>query len=157
MKGATCQGSCRSLLKSDHYKLAIDITLLLRHLPKHLLLIILIAGCATSPQEPQDPLHTKSRIDSLINPLIQTGQLNGISVGVIKDGVVGSVSTFGWRNVENDLPLTESSVMYGASLTKTAVAFVVMQLVDEGLLDLDESIESLLPKPLTMYDDYGDL
>jgi CubicO group peptidase (beta-lactamase class C family) len=44
--------------------------------------------------------------------------------------------------------------MYGASLTKFVFAYVVMQLVDEGKLDLDRSIGAYLPMPLPEYPFY---
>jgi len=47
--------------------------------------------------------------------------------------------------------------MYGASLTKVAFAYMVMQLVDEGRLDLDRSIADYLPRPLPAFEDYADL
>jgi CubicO group peptidase (beta-lactamase class C family) len=66
------------------------------------------------------------------------------------------VAAYGVRNAAGE-PLTTRTVMYGASLTKTAFAYLMMQLVDEGRLDLDASIEDLLPRPLPEYDDYHDL
>jgi CubicO group peptidase (beta-lactamase class C family) len=48
-------------------------------------------------------------------------------------------------------------VMYGASLTKAAFAYMMLQLVDEGRLDLDASIADLLPKPLPEYEGYASL
>jgi CubicO group peptidase (beta-lactamase class C family) len=47
--------------------------------------------------------------------------------------------------------------MYGASLTKAAFGYMILQLVDEGRIDLDAPIERYLPKPLTDYEDYADL
>ncbi len=44
--------------------------------------------------------------------------------------------------------------MYGASLTKAAVAYLVLQYVDEGRLRLDDSLPALLPRPLPEYEDY---
>ena len=41
--------------------------------------------------------------------------------------------------------------MYGASLTKTVFAYTVMQLVDQGKLNLDTSIKDDLDKPLPSY------
>jgi CubicO group peptidase (beta-lactamase class C family) len=41
--------------------------------------------------------------------------------------------------------------MYGASLTKAVFAYTVMQLVEEGKLDLDTPIATYLPKPLPEY------
>ena len=44
------------------------------------------------------------------------------------------------------------TIMYGASLTKAVFAYTVMQLVDEGRIDLDRSIADYLPRPLPDYD-----
>jgi CubicO group peptidase (beta-lactamase class C family) len=41
--------------------------------------------------------------------------------------------------------------MYGASLTKTVFAYTVMQLVDQGKLNLDIPIKDYLDKPLPRY------
>jgi CubicO group peptidase (beta-lactamase class C family) len=55
------------------------------------------------------------------------------------------------------LPLTPDSVMTAASLTKAAFAYLVMQLVDDGVLDLDKPIDAYLPRPLSEYPKYRDL
>ncbi len=60
--------------------------------------------------------------------------VQGLALAVIEDGRVAHVAAYGWRNVERELPLTTETVMYGASLTKTAFAYMVLQLVDEGRL-----------------------
>ena len=54
-------------------------------------------------------------------------------------------------------PLTPDTVMYGASQTKATFAWMVMQLIDEGKIDLDRSIALYLPKPLSDYPKYADL
>jgi CubicO group peptidase (beta-lactamase class C family) len=41
--------------------------------------------------------------------------------------------------------------MYGASITKAAFASMVLQLVDEGVIELDTSIAHYLPRPLPTY------
>ena len=80
--------------------------------------------------------------------------VQGLALAVIKDGRVAHVAAYGRRNVERNLPLTSDTIMYGASLTKTAVAFLVLQLVDEGRLRLDTPVAELLPRPLPEYPDY---
>jgi CubicO group peptidase (beta-lactamase class C family) len=84
-------------------------------------------------------------------------KVQGLALAVIEGGQIVKVAAYGSRNVEKGLPLTPDTVMYGASLTKTAFAYLVLQLVDEGRLDLDASVADLLPKPLPEYEDYGDL
>ena len=60
----------------------------------------------------------------------------GMAVAIIDHGKVGSIHAYGIRNAKGD-PLTTDTVMYGASLTKTVFAYTVMQLVDQGKLNLD--------------------
>lgn len=75
---------------------------------------------------------------------------NGLAVAVIDGGKVVYVRGFGRRN-EADQPLREDTVMSAASLTKPVFAYAVMQLVDEGRLDLDASIARYLKNPLPTY------
>lgn len=77
----------------------------------------------------------------------------GLAIAVIDGGKVDSVQAFGERNAKGE-PLTVDTVMYGASLTKAVFAYTVMQLMEEGKLDLDRPIGDYLPRPLP---DYGNL
>jgi CubicO group peptidase (beta-lactamase class C family) len=98
---------------------------------------------------------SREAIDSAAAELMARESVQGLAVAVIDSGRVASVSTYGYRNVERKLPLTPRTVMYGASLTKAAIAYLVLQYVDEGKLSLDDSLPSLLPKPLPEYEDYA--
>lgn len=96
-------------------------------------------------------------IDAKVAALMQANDVKGLSVALIRDGKVAYLSSFGFRNVERKEALTPDTVTYGASLTKATFAYMVMQLVDEGRVDLDKSIADYLPKPLTDYPKYADL
>lgn len=74
----------------------------------------------------------------------------GLAAALIADGQVAYVQAMGQRNEAGD-PLQVDTVMYGASLTKPLFAYAVMQLVDEGRIDLDAPIERYLPRPLPSY------
>ena len=96
-------------------------------------------------------------IDREAKRLMAAGKVNGLAMAVIDDGKVAYANTWGWRNVEKGLPLETDTVMYGASITKFVFAYMVMQLVDEGRLDLDRPIRAYLPKPLPEYEYYAAL
>jgi CubicO group peptidase (beta-lactamase class C family) len=50
-----------------------------------------------------------------------------------------------------------NSVISAASFSKVAFAYLVMQLLDEGILSLDKPVYQYLPKPLPEYTAYKDL
>ncbi len=116
--------------------------------------LIAVSGCA--PQSPGNAMPTPAAIDSTAHALMQREQVQGLALAVIDNGAVVHVAAYGIRNAARD-PLTTQTIMYGASLTKTAFTYLVMQLVDEGRLNLDASVADLLPHPLPEYDDYHDL
>lgn len=97
------------------------------------------------------------QIDRTVGELMTAAQVPGLALALINDGRVVYVKAYGYRDVEQKLPLETDTVMYGASLTKAAFSYLVMQLVDDGVIDLDTSIASYLPKPLPSYEKYADL
>ena len=116
------------------------------------LFAVLLSACASAP--------APAPSDQEVVQLMQREKLQGLALAVIDDGEVKSVRTWGWRNAEKKLPLQKDTIMYGASLTKAAFAYMLLQLADEGRLDLDAPLERLLPRPLPEYKkpfDYADL
>jgi CubicO group peptidase (beta-lactamase class C family) len=89
-------------------------------------------------------------IDAEVRKIITRTHSKGMAVAVIDHGKVGYVQAYGIRNATGD-SLTTDTVMYGASLTKTVFAYTVMQLVDQGKLNLDTPIKDDLDKPLSSY------
>lgn len=100
---------------------------------------------------------SSERIDHEAKRMMAEAKVQGLAMAVIDDGKVVFVRSWGRRNVEKNLPLQTDTIMYGASLTKFAFAYMVMQLVDEGKVDLDRSIADYLPKPLPEYEFYAAL
>lgn len=122
-------------------------------------LLLITAGCLTPRHQP--PLPAPGTIDAEANQLMAREQVQGMALAVIDNGQVVHVAAYGHRNVARGLPLTPDTIMYGASLTKTAFACMVLQLVAEGRLNLDATVAQLLPRPLPEYHtedyDYTDL
>jgi CubicO group peptidase (beta-lactamase class C family) len=103
------------------------------------------------------PAQFLRRVDNNVQAALRRSGARGLALAYIDDGQVRLVRTWGHRNDKGD-PLTPDTVMYGASLTKAVFGYTVMQLADEGKIDLDRSISAYLPKPLPSYgnlDAYG--
>ena len=112
----------------------------------------------------QSPIHrldgstiTASKIDATVTRLMKAAEVPGVGIAIFNNKKIAYLKTYGLRDTEKNLPLTPDSVMTAASLTKSAFATVVMQLVQQGVLDLDKPVYQYLPKPLPEYSAYADL
>lgn len=103
--------------------------------------------------QPEAKVPDAERVAALARDAMASTGAKGLAVAVIDDGRISSVQAFGARNAKGE-PLTRDTVMYGASLTKAVFAYTVMQLAEEGRIDLDRSIADYLARPLP---DYGNL
>lgn len=96
-------------------------------------------------------------IEKTVNRLVSAARVTGIAIAIINDSKVAYVKSFGLKNKEEGKPLAEQTIMYGASFTKAVFAYLVMQLVEEGVIDLDKPVYQYLEKPLPEYEKYKDL
>jgi CubicO group peptidase (beta-lactamase class C family) len=104
-----------------------------------------LAGCTPALR----PARTLD--DAEVLRVMKREQVQGLAIATVEKGKVAKVRAFGNRNAAIGAPLTPETVMYGASLTKTAFVYMLLQMADEGLLDLDAPVTRLLPRPLTDY------
>src|SRR5277367_4180864 len=100
---------------------------------------------------------TRSEIDGTVAKLMQAAEVPGVGLALFNNGQITYLKAYGIRDKEKNLPLTVDSVMSGASLSKVAFTYLVLQLVDQGTIDLDKPVYQYLPKPLPEYPNYGDL
>jgi CubicO group peptidase (beta-lactamase class C family) len=116
---------------------------------------------AAGQQAPVERLDGSSikptEIDGTVTRLMKAAEVTGVGIAIFNGGKIAYLKTYGFRGKEKNLALTEDSVMTSASLSKVAFGYLVMQLVDDGTLDLDKPVYQYLPKPLPEYPNYKDL
>ena len=100
---------------------------------------------------------TPAEIDATVTRLMPAAEVTGAGIAIFNDGKIAYLKAYGVRDKDKTLPLTEDSVMTAASWSKVAFAYMVMQLVNEKLLDLDKPVYQYFPKPLPDYPKYADL
>jgi CubicO group peptidase (beta-lactamase class C family) len=61
----------------------------------------------------------------------------GLAVGVVRDGRLSSFHGHGLADIASGTPVTQDTVFRIGSITKTFTAVAVLQLCEQGLVDLD--------------------
>lgn len=101
-----------------------------------LLLLSVVVAAPRVAAEPAGPLP--DRVDRFVADYLGRHGLPGAAVAVTKDGEL--VHAAGYGHDSAGRPLTEDSRLRIASVSKSITAFAVLQLVDDGLVDLDRPV-----------------
>jgi methyl acetate hydrolase len=87
-----------------------------------------------------------ARLDRLLGASVDSGDVPGvIAVVGSKDGLVYQ-GAFGRRDIGKPQPMTADTVVWIASMTKAVTTVAVMQLVQRGLIDLDQPASRYVPE-----------
>jgi CubicO group peptidase (beta-lactamase class C family) len=80
------------------------------------------------------------RFEKQAEELRQLLSIPGMSAVIVKDQRMLWSKGFGFADLENRISATPDTIYHIASLTKTFAATLIMQLVEQGKLDLDEPV-----------------
>ena len=118
-----------------------------------LLCLFLVALNACSPQivRLDNSSISSAKLTTEISRLIDSAHVTGMVVVVFNNNNPVYEKAFGYKNAETKEPLQFNTEFYGASLSKSIFAVLVMKLVEEGVLDLDKPLQEYLQKPVYDY------
>lgn len=93
-------------------------------------------------------------LHELITDAMEYFNVPGTAVAIVQDGEVIFSEGFGYRNVEEELPVTPSTQFAIGSTTKAFTGFALSMLENDGILDWDEPLINYMPD-FRMYDDFA--
>jgi len=96
---------------------------------------------------------SNSQIDSLVQKTMQTFDVPGMAVAILKDGKVYHKNTYGIRSIKTKAPVNENTLFGVASNTKAFTTAALAQLVDKNLLTWDTKVTDIIPE-FKLYDSY---
>lgn len=86
------------------------------------------------------------RIDSLFRTAAKERHYPGLVYGIVSGGELILSGTMGTVNIENESPVTTSSLFKIASMTKSFTAMAILKLSEEGKLHLSEAAATYVPE-----------
>lgn len=91
------------------------------------------------------------RFDGFVDQAVQDWNVPGLALGIVMGDELVYAKGFGYRNVEEKLPVTPHTLFAIGSATKAFTTFTMATLVHEGQLDWDTPVRDYLPG-FRMYD-----
>ena len=99
------------------------------------LALILLLSTACLAQD-----FSAAKIDDYIRAEMQSQQIPGVALALVKDGNVVLARGYGFANVEHQVPVKPETIFQSGSTGKQFTATAVMMLVEEGKLSLEDKI-----------------
>lgn len=84
-------------------------------------------------------------LEKVLEEIIARWGIPGMGIGIVEEGEIIYTRGFGVQNLETQVPVTPNSIFCVASVSKCFVATAVMQLVEQGKIELDAPIVQYLP------------
>ena len=106
------------------------------------ILFLFLFGCSVEVND-----SNSGKTDRLINDFLNTKNLPGLSVSVMKEGEIVYSKGFGYADVDSKTLINPSKTKFRiGSFSKTLTASALMILVEKEQIDLDKSIYSYTPE-----------
>ncbi len=105
-------------------------------------LLVLVAALAFAKDGPIPELRD---LDHLITESAAQWHVPGMAVGIVRDGKVVFAQGYGYRNLEQKLPVTTKTLFPIGSVSKSFTALSIAVLNDRGKLAWDTPVRQYLP------------
>jgi CubicO group peptidase (beta-lactamase class C family) len=112
------------------------------------------------PQGPTDPAELEAFLDGIMAVQLEANRVAGAVIAVVKDGKLFFAKGYGYADVKNRKPVIADRTMFRpGSVSKLLTWTAVMQLYEQGRIDLDADVNVYLkdfkipatyPQPITM-------
>jgi CubicO group peptidase (beta-lactamase class C family) len=108
----------------------------------------------------RDRAELEAFVDGFVGAEVEAYDVAGLTVAVVKDGQLFFAKGYGWADVDGQVPVDADKTLFRpGSVSKLFTWTAVMQLVEQGKLDLDADVNTYLtqfkvpatyPAPLTL-------
>ena len=100
---------------------------------------------AQSPEEVGFLANRLKRLSDRIEEGVKNNELPGAVVLIARNGKLVMFDSFGFRDKEAKLPMTNDTIFRIASMTKPIVSVAAMILVEEGKLSVADPVSRYIP------------
>jgi CubicO group peptidase (beta-lactamase class C family) len=115
------------------------------------------AGAVAQPQSAATAGRTDvearlNGLDVFIAEVMAEWKVPGLAIAIVEDGAVVLSKGYGYRDVDEELPVTSRTLFAIGSITKSFTVTALGMLADEGRLEWDEPVRTYMPD-FELYDD----
>lgn len=116
------------------------------HISAYLVLLVALTTTTASAQTKPSQLQP-AQVDQFITQLMDSANVPGLSIAIVRANKLVYSKGYGLTKADSTQRVTSATVFDAASLSKPVFAYAVLQMVEQGLIDLDKPLYEYLPYP----------
>ena len=102
-------------------------------------------GASAAPASLDDPAALEAFVDGLVKPLMKSKSSPSGTVAIVRDGQLIFAKGYGYEDIDRQVPVDPAQTLFRPGSTSKLFTWIaVMQLVEQGKLDLDADVNSYL-------------
>lgn len=102
------------------------------------------ATASVAPEAAGEP-RLRGYVDGMMSALVASGEIPGATVLIVQNGAVALKAGYGFADIRNRIPVDPDRTRFRvASISKLFTATAIMQLVEQGKLDLNADVNTYL-------------
>src|SRR5450432_946937 len=109
---------------------------------RRLLFIVLFSGVVLDASSQVQ--YVAFRIDSAVRAAMEARRIPGMQVTVIKYGLIIKKGNYGFANLEDRIPVTDSTKFSIASMSKAFTCAGILLLMEDGKLNIDDAVDKYI-------------
>lgn len=125
--------------------------------PKYILTFLAISLLSFSAKGQSTPASLETRIDSIVTRYMIMNRMVGVSIGIVMDGKILLTKGYGTREIGKVKPVDSLTNFLTCSITKLFTATAIMQLAEQGQIDIHQKLVHYLPDFRMRDDRYTDI
>ncbi|PSR55131.1 hypothetical protein AHMF7605_17275 [Adhaeribacter arboris] len=104
-------------------------------------------GSSSSQQNKVSTTQLIAQLNKTIPQLLDSASIPGLAISVIREGKMAYTQVYGVKSTETKEKMAINTIFEAASLSKPVFAYACLQLMEQGLLNLDKPLYTYLPYP----------
>ncbi|MEM8485222.1 MAG: serine hydrolase domain-containing protein [Bacteroidota bacterium] len=87
-----------------------------------------------------------AELDTYFEEFVAAQKIPGVTYAIAHHGKIEVMRSIGYQDIENQTPVTDSTIYRIASMTKIVTSVAVLQLIESGKIALDDPISRYIPE-----------
>lgn len=114
-------------------------------MPKILQLVVALVLFSSPAIGQTPPANVTEKIDSIVTAYMTAHKMVGVSIGIVKEGTIYLAKGYGTAEINKNRPVDSLTNFLTCSVTKLFTATAIMQLAEQGKIDISRKLIFYLP------------